>query len=74
MKKTIVTTLYYLFFVAALVLVIYRIYLRNNNRNDEAVTVQWLAIGMLVAALVCRLLQRFFPKWFDDKSTKEEIE
>jgi hypothetical protein len=74
MKKTIVSTLYYIFFVAALVLVIYRLYLRNNNRNEEAVTIQWLAIGMLIAALICRLVQRFFPKWFDSKPTREELE
>lgn len=74
MKKTIITALYYIFFAAAIVLVIYRIYLRNNNRNDEASTVQWLAIGMLGAALICRLIQRFFPKWFDNKPTREDIE
>jgi hypothetical protein len=73
MKKNIVSALYYIFFVAALVLVIYRIYLRNNNRNDEAETVQWVALGLLVAALICRWIPRIFKKSFTDKPT-EEIE
>jgi len=73
MKKGIITILYFIFFAAALGLIIYRIYLRNHNRNDEADTVQWLALGMLSAALICRLIQRFFPKWFVEKPTGEEI-
>ena len=72
MKKRIVTTLYFIFFAAAVALVIYRMYLKNHNRIDEALTVQTMAIAMLVAALFCRMALRFFPKWFDEKQTAEQ--
>ena len=66
--------LYFALFVAALALIIYRIWLRNHNRNEEATTVQWIALGLLVAALICRFIPRIFPKAFADKPTGEEID
>jgi amino acid transporter len=74
MKKTVLSGLYFIFFVAALALIIYRIYLRNHNRSEEAETVQWIALGLLVAALICRFIPKIFPKVFADKPTGEEIE
>jgi hypothetical protein len=74
MKKNIVNILYYIFLAAAIVLIIYRLYLHNNNRNEEAETAQWIALGLLAGAFICRLLLRFLPKWFGYKPTREEIE
>jgi TRAP-type C4-dicarboxylate transport system permease small subunit len=74
MKKRIITTLYFIFFAAAVALVIYRLYLRNNNRIEEAQTVQFWAIASLIAALFCRLALRFFPKWFENKQTAEHTD
>jgi len=74
MKKRVLSGLSFIFFVAALALIIYRIYLRNHNRSEEAETMQWIALGLLVAALICRWLPRILPKQFGDKPTREEIE
>jgi len=68
MKKNIVSGLYFVFFLGALVLIIYKIYLQKNNRNDEAETIQWLALGSLLAALICRFIPRIFKKAFADKA------
>lgn len=73
MKKT-VNVLYYIFFISAIVLIGFKIYLRNNNRLEEVETVEWLALSMVIGALICRLIIRFFPKWFNNKPAREEIE
>jgi hypothetical protein len=74
MKKGMPRILYYVFFVAALILIIYRIYLKKHDRNEEAETAQWIALGLLVAALIARWLPRILPRQFGDKPTREEIE
>ena len=74
MRKKVAEILYYVFFVAVIFLVIFRIYLKSNNRTEEAETVQWVAIGLLVAALICKFIDRLFPKWLHNKPTREEIE
>lgn len=71
MRKSVLATLYFIFFGAAVLLVIYRMYLRNNSRTGQAETVQWIALALLIAALVCRLLPRVAPGWVkDDDATK----
>ena len=74
MKKNLLSILYFIFFATALALIIYRIYLRNNNRSEEVETIQWMALGLLAAALICRSLPKILPKWFGHKPTREEIE
>jgi len=74
MKKSTLNILYYLLFVAALVMILYKLYLRNHRRFEEEQTAAWIAFGILIAALICRLIIRFFPKWFTDKTTSEEID
>ena len=74
MVKGIPKILYLIFFAAALVLIIFKIYLRSQNRNEEAETAQWIALGLLLAALLCRFLPKLFPKGFGNKPTREEIE
>jgi hypothetical protein len=74
MRKKITETLYYIFFIAAILLVLFRLYLKSNNRDDEAETVQWVTFGLLLAAVICRFIDKVFPKWFDNKPAREEIE
>jgi hypothetical protein len=74
MRKKIINTLFYLLLAAGIFFAMYKIYLRNNNRNDEADIVQWIAIGALLAALLCRYLPRIFPKWFINRSTSDEFD
>ena len=74
MKRSVVRALGFIFFGAALLLLLFKIYLRNNNRNEDAETVQWIALGLLLASLICRFINKLFPKWFDNKLTREEIE
>jgi hypothetical protein len=74
MRKRIADILYYIFFIAVILLLLFRTYLRSNRRIEEADTVQWIAIGLLLAALICRFIDRLFPKWFHNKPSREEIE
>jgi hypothetical protein len=74
MKKRVVNTLYYIFFISAILLFLYRMYLRSNNHTEEAERVQWVIVGLLLAGLICRFMPRLFPKWFHDKPTREEAE
>ena len=74
MVKRIPKVLYFIFFAAAVILIIYKFYLRNQNRNEEAQTAQWIALGLLLAALLCRFLPKIFPKKFGDKPAREEME
>jgi hypothetical protein len=71
MRKKVIRALYFIFFAAAILLLIYRMYLRNNNRTEEAETMKWIALGLLLAALLCRFIPRLFPKWLDDKAARE---
>jgi len=71
MRKKVISALYFIFFVDAILLLIYRMYLRNNNRNEEAETMKWIALGLLLAALLCRLIPRLFPKGLGDKAARE---
>jgi hypothetical protein len=52
-------------------LLIYKIYLRSNNRNEEAGTIQWIAISLLFGAIVIRFLPRIFPAWFGNDPSKQ---
>jgi hypothetical protein len=74
MKNRTPGLLYYIFFFVALILVIYRIYLRNNNRDQEAQTVLWIALGFLLLAGIYRYLPKIFPKKFGHWEEKNEDE
>jgi len=71
MGKKVISALYFIFFAAAILLLIYRMYLRNNNRTEEADTMKWIALGLLLATLLCRFIPRLFPKSLDDKAARE---
>jgi hypothetical protein len=74
MKNRVVRALYFVFFAAAVLLLCYKIYLHSNHRSEEEETIQWIALGFLVAASICRLIEKLFPKWFHNKRGSEEIE
>ena len=67
-------TLYYVFFIAVIILFLFRLYLKSNHRVEEAETAQWVAIGLLVAAIICKFIDRLFPKWFYNKPSGEDID
>jgi hypothetical protein len=71
MPKRILSILYYICFVAALFLMIYWWYLRSINRNEEAETIQWIALALLLLAVICRFLPKIFPSRFKHESTSE---
>jgi hypothetical protein len=74
MKKETLSTLFYIFFAAAVILLICRVYLLSKNQNEEVSTVQWFSPGFLLAALLYWVIPGFFPKNFGAKPTREEIE
>lgn len=74
MRKRILSILYYMCFVAALLLILYRMYLRSNNRNEESETIQWIALVLVIVALICRLIPRIFPTLLNDESTGKKTE
>jgi TRAP-type C4-dicarboxylate transport system permease small subunit len=61
MPKRILSILYYICFVAALFLMIYWWYLRSINRNEEAETIQWIALALLLLAVIVGFYLRFSP-------------
>jgi hypothetical protein len=72
MSKRIISTLYYICFIAALFLIIYRWYLRSVNRNGEAETIQWTALALLLVAFICRFVPKIFSgRTKHDGSTSE---
>jgi len=73
MNTRILNILYYIFWIAALIAVIYRLYLRSNHRNDEATTMVYVAIGLLVAAVLCRYLPKIFPGAFRGNSVDDNM-
>jgi hypothetical protein len=74
MKKAIIETFYYICFIAAILLELYRMYLRSNSHLEDAAAIQWVVIGLLVAAVICRFIPTLFPKWIHSKPIDEEIE
>jgi steroid 5-alpha reductase family enzyme len=63
MSKNIISTVYYICLAAALCLIIYRWYLRSVNRNDAAGVIQWVAVALLMVALICRFLPKVFSRF-----------
>ena len=74
MNKRVANLIYYVLLGAALLLVFLRWWLASNNRLEEATLLRYIIFGMLIAAVLFRLGQRFFPRWFDNRPTREELE
>lgn len=74
MSKRVANLVYYILLGAAILLVLVRWWLASNNRLEEAALLRYIIFGMLFAAVLFRLGQRFFPRWFDNRPTREELE
>jgi hypothetical protein len=74
MSKRIISTLYYICFVAALLLIIYRWYLHSVNRKEEGETIQWIALALLIVAFICRIIPKIFSGRVKHGSASENAE
>ena len=73
MKKNVFNTLYYVFFIAFIFLILLQWYWENNGKEQEAQVLRYVQLGLGSFALLFRFAPGLFPKWFADKKTGERI-
>jgi hypothetical protein len=72
MKKTVANIIYVIFFGAFFLLFLYKMYAKNNVSAGSIETINYLMGGCILVALFARASIRFFPKWYNEKSSDEE--
>ncbi|MFM9911740.1 MAG: hypothetical protein ACKVOW_20630 [Chitinophagaceae bacterium] len=73
MKKSIANILYIIFMVAFLLLFLYKMYLRNKGLTEDIKIVNYLMYSFIAASVIVRVTFRFFPNWYKDKTTGEDL-
>lgn len=57
-----------------LLVIIVRFVLRRKGMVDAADVLTWVSSGLVLGAIIIRLIDKFLPKWFHNKPTREELE
>lgn len=60
--------------ISFLLVVVVRFVLRRNGIEDAADVLTWVASGLVLGAIIIRMIDKFWPKWFNNKPTREELE
>jgi hypothetical protein len=66
--------LFDIFKMGFVVAVILRFVLDRKNLHDAADTVTWIIAGLITAALITWLIDRFAPSWFGNRPSREELD
>jgi hypothetical protein len=74
MRKVYADIIFYVLFFGALFIMLIKEYLKNNNGNETVQILNYVVIGLMLGALIVRIVEKVFPKWFNNKPTREEIE
>lgn len=74
MKKNIADILYLVFLVTAVVLFIYKIYLTKRGITNDIELIDSLMYGFLLASFIVRISMRYFPGWYKNKPSREEMD
>ncbi len=74
MKKNTANTLSIILIVAFVLLSVYRMFLGNKGITGEIKIVNYLRYSFALAWLIVRITFHFFPNWYNDKPTREELD
>ena len=64
--------IYVIFFGAFVLLVLFRMYVKNNPSAGNIEMINYLAGGCILVAFFVRMSIRFFPNWYKQKSSEDE--
>lgn len=73
MNKRVFNTLYYVFFIAFIFLILLQWYWENNGKEQEAQVLRYVQLGLGGFALLFRFAPGLFPKWFADKKRERGL-
>jgi len=71
-KKTVANIIYLIFFVAFVLLFLYKMYAKNNASAGNIETINYLMGGCILVSFFARVSIRLFPGWYKEESSGEE--
>ena len=68
MKKRIFNIIYFVSFFSAILLMFYRMYLKNNGGEIFAEQLENVILGLMILAAFAKYADKIFPKWFKESN------
>jgi len=71
-RRTVANIIYIIFFIAFVLLFLYKMYAKNNASAGNIETINYLMGGCILVSFFARMSIRFFPSWYKEKGSEEE--
>jgi hypothetical protein len=60
--------------VSFTILSICRLVFKKNGNEDMTEIINWSIFGIALSLVILKIIDHFFPKWFSNRPSREELE